>query len=144
LVIGNLHCDINDGDWDHNLVFFWTFTSPRQNALYFYTRCCTPCSRLSRIQRSLWNSLRYPCAQCVCATVGLYALCCNNWYRNNSLSCYCVGFRKNSHACIDCNVEGMAICKRVLYCKKRFSCCTLLLCGSEQLICQQLLSQHCS
>lgn len=81
----------------------------------------------SSISYSLRDSLRYPCAQYNCATVDLYALCCNNWYRNNSLPflLLCRNSKKIRTRVLIA-IESMTICKRVLYCKKRFSCCTIV------------------
>lgn len=87
---------------------FWIFTFVKEaKMLHFYTRCCimrSPCSRLSRIERSLWDSLRYPCAQynCVLPWAYMHSVAITGIVITPCLSCYCVGTQKNSHACIDC------------------------------------------
>lgn len=126
--------------FNRNIIFF---VIDKKSSFKQCSIICLLCSRLSHIQLRPWGSLKYLYkylgAQCNCATVSLYALCCNNWYRNNCLSYHCVRTRKNSHACIDCYRTCAATCKRVPYCKNRDpSCYTSVLCGNVELFCQQL------
>ena len=74
---------------EQNFIFLEPLLYYRDKTFYIFTRNikydCIIFTSCLVITRSLWDSLRYPCAQDNYATVGLYALCCKNWYRNNSL-----------------------------------------------------------
>jgi len=130
--------------FNQNNVFYIVNTIDQKSNFYAQCRIVRLlCSRLSHIQLCPWDSLKYLCAQCNCATVGLilHSVAITGIVITTFLAI--VWAHEKIRTCVSIAIERAATCKRVLYCKNRSPCCTSVLCGNAKLFCQQLLLQHC-